>query len=323
MHTSLFFRLFPPPKFMAMKYAGLDISDDAIHFLDYKSAAAGLTIGKYAQAQLPPGVISEGDIKDEKKLGEALSAFDREHDLSYVKISLPEEKTYLFQTDVPSSDGRTVEQNIEFKLEENVPLAAADAVFYFDLLPMSVTGGTLRASVSVVPRTYVERYIALLRGAGMFPIAFEVIPKSLARAIVPHATDVTQLIIYIMNNKTGIYIVSGGVVCFTSTMGKGSVTAAPDTQATYVEALSKEINRVYAYWMSHGGVNPTIHDIMLTGRAAIEFEIILQNVVVGASVPVKVANVWQNAFEVDAYVPPITREESLDYAVAAGLALPS
>jgi Tfp pilus assembly PilM family ATPase len=174
MHSSLFFKLFPPPKFMVMKHAGLDISDDAISCIEYSGHAPNLHIKKFSSVDLGPGVIEGGEIKDEKALVEKLSKMDKDLNLSYVKVSVPEEKSYLFQTDISATDPVAIAQNIEFKLEENVPLPVSEAVFYFDILPMSVTGGKLRASVSVVPKAYIEKIVSLLRVSGLYPIAFEV-----------------------------------------------------------------------------------------------------------------------------------------------------
>lgn len=320
MHASTFFKIFPPPTFLVMKHAGLDISDDAIHCLEYTETSRGREIGLYDSVELPKGLIEGGDIKNEKKLGDILSNLEKKHNFSYVKVSLPEEKVYLFQTDVPDTDVRVIRQNIEFKLEENVPLSVADAVFYFDLLPMSVSGGALRATVSVVPRSYIEQYISILRSARMSPVAFEVVPKSIARAIVPPGSDKTLLIIHAMNAKTGIYIVSGGVVSFTSTIGWG-VCSSYTSSSEYTDSLSKEINRVHSYWLSHGGPSARIDEIVLVGRDTLRCESNLQNVITGVSVPVHVAEVWRNSLDLNRSVPPVSRDDSLTYAVAAGLAL--
>ena len=326
MHTSAFFRLFPPPRFIDIHHAGLDISDDFIRCLAYKRDSRELTIGAHTSVAMPTGIMSGGDIIDESGLTEILAGLTKRVDLRHVKASIPEEKAYLFQTDVPDTDIRSIRQNIEFKLEENVPLSAADAVFYFDLMPLSVTGGILRASVSVVPRTYIERYSAILSRVGILPVAFEVVPKAIARAIVAPHSDETIMIVHIMGHKTGIYIASGGVVVFTSTYGWSSLdemtkedTGTPPVSFTW--AISKEINRIYAYWVSHGGASAPVRRIVLVGTGALKHEGQLQNVIQGANVPVGVADVWQNAFAVERYVPPIKRADSLEYVVSAGLGL--
>jgi Tfp pilus assembly PilM family ATPase len=320
MHSSLFFKLFPPPKLMVMKHAGLHISDEAVRCLEYDTCKGITTISKYGQVDIPAGLIDGGVMKDEKKVSDLLRDFDHAQDLSYVKVSVPEEKSYLFQTDVPSRDVRVAAQNIEFKLEDNVPLSASDMVFYFDLLPVSASTGSLRASVSVVQRAYVEHLMSLLREVGIYPMAFEVMPKAIARAIIPPKSSGAQMIVYVMARKTGIYIVSGGVVCFTSTIGWGSqVTASTEKVDTTV--LTQEINRIYTYWDSHSVVDSAIEGILLVGRESLRFEEALRRSVADISLGVNIANVWQNALKLEDYVPTISRDDSLDYVVAAGLAM--
>lgn len=304
-----------------MKHAGLDISDDAIHCVEYGGTLHNMTVTKHIALDLPSGLIEDGDIKNEGAASKLLSDFDKSSDLSYVKVSVPEEKAYLFQTDVPDGDMHSIEQNIEFKLEENVPLSAADAVFYFDLLPAPLSGVSRRASVSVVPRSYIERLIVLLRGAGIFPVSFETVPKAIARAIVAPHDDRTILVVHMMKRKTGVYVISGGVVCFTSTLPSGT-DAAGEGSPAYTETLSREVNRVYAYWISHNGAAAGIREIILLGKDAAAHEESLSNVVSGADVPVSVVDAWRAIFDLEQYVPPITRDEFLEYAVAAGLALP-
>ena len=323
MHTSTFFKLFPPPKFLLMRHAGLEISDDSIHCLEFSYTARGPRVSKFAGVDMPAGTIENGDIKDEKALAGALTDFEKKNGLSYVKVSVPEEKAYLFQTDVPDSDFEAIEQNIESKLEQNVPLSAQDAVFYFDLMPLSVTGGALRASVSVVPRAYIEHLSSLLNAVGMYPVAYEMVAKSIARAVVPGHSDETCMIIHIMDKKTGIDIAAAGVVCFTSTVGSGSGAPDPKSGDAYIQALSKEINRVYGYWTSHESVHSPVSRIILVGKNASLYESKLQNVIVGAHIPVRIADVWQNVIDVDTYIPPVSKEMSLDFAVAIGLAIES
>lgn len=316
MHSSKFFKLFPPPKFLLMKHAGLDISDDSIRCIEFSSGPKGVHIKKYASVDIPADLIEGGEFKDPEGFRAKLAEFDKQHDLSYVRVSLPEEKVYLFHTEVPSTDPITVEHNIEFKLEENVPIPARDAVFYYDLLPLSVTGGVLRASVSVASRAYIERYSQILSSAGIIPVAYELIPKAIARAIIPEGTSETYMIVHIMKRKVGLYIAAGGVICFTST-----IAISPDQGASYEQTLSREVNRAYSYWMSHAVFHSTISKIVLVGRTASQYEAPLRGAIVDRPVPVEVANVWQTTLDGTGHIPPLSAVDAHDYAVAAGLAI--
>ncbi len=317
MHSSLFFKLFPPPKFMVMKHAGLDISDDAISCIEYSGHAPNLRIHKFSSIELGEGVIEGGEIKDEKILLEKLTKLDKDLNLNYVKVSVPEEKSYLFQTDITATDPVAIAQNIEFKLEENVPLPVSEAVFYFDVLPMSVTGGKLRASVSVVPKVYIEKIVSLLRTSGLYPIAFEVVPKSISRAALPQTLQDSAMIVHVMNKKTGIYIVCGGVVCFGSTISWGSSPTANSN----IKTLLEELTRVNAYWSSHHSDSSKLDQIFLVGNDCQKYEAQISEAVASEGLSVSVSNVWTNAFSLDSYIPPIIRDQSLKYAVSAGLAM--
>ena len=311
--------LFPAPRFLVMDHAGLEISDDTIRCVQFVRTMHGMKIKKYASMDIPAGIIEGGDIRNEAEFKRLLASFDEKYDLSYVKVSIPEEKAYMFQTDVPSADPDIATQNIEFKLEENVPLSAADAVFYFDLIPTSITGGALRASVVVVPRSYIEKYIHILRETGIFPVAFEVVPTAVSRSIASTEDNATELIVHSMKNKTGIYIYSGGVVMFTSTIDQGSTTA-PDI---YADLLAKEISRVNSYWLSRTGIHPNIQKVVLTGSGVSGYRSILSTSIASVIPQVEVANIWRHSIDLAKYTPPISQEDSLNYAVAGGLALDS
>jgi len=321
MHTSALLKLFPPPKFLVMRYAGLNISDDVIRCLEYARTSRGLAISRYATVDLPENLIDGGDIHDENKLTEILTEFDRAHDLSYVKVSIPEEKAYLFETEIPGpTDVKSVSQYIEFKLEENVPLSAADAVFYFDLIRPSKPGEATRASVSVVPRTYVERYISLLRNAGIFPMAFEIAPRALERAIIPSDDRGTVLFVHLMKRKAGMYVISRGAVSFTSTLSLSTAPEDGDLKERVTD-IAREVGRIQSYWISRGA-GQAVGRVLLVGKDALSYEAPMSAALSQIGLNAHAADVWHNVLDLNRYIPPISREDSLEYAVAAGLGMP-
>ncbi len=323
MFTKTFFKIFPPPKYLNIPYAGLDISDDAIRCIEYSEGRNGYILKSYGSRLLKPGIIESGYIKDEKALVTELIALSKEIKVSIVKASLPEERMYLFKTEVPDVDTDHIRQNIEFKLEENVPVSASDAIFFFDKLPANLSKGKTYASVSVTPKDLVESYLKALQTAGLTVVSFEIQAKAIARAVVYHDSNEIQMIVHVMNKKTGLYVVSGGVICFTSTIdwsgelirGK-KVTEVSDE----IFALRREIEKVYVYWSQHGE-SQKIKSIIISGHDAVAISQISQ-LSPDSAIQLSVADVWQNAFSLNHYVPKIPFDDSLDYATAAGLALP-
>lgn len=310
------FKMFPPPTLLAVPYAGLDISDDAIHIISYGSNFGRTYIKSFFSVDLPEGLMDGGGTKDEAKLTQEIRSCADHIGFTHVKVAIPEEKAYLFETEVPMADIKSIRQNIESKLEENVPLTAKDALFYFDLLPPATEKGPLRASVSVVPRTYIEHILKIVKNAGLTVVAFEVVPRALARMAVNSLE--TSVLIHLMKHKIGAYIVSERSVYFTSTLSNRILTGS---RLSPSDALKQEIERINEYWMSHAA-NLPIKRIFLIGKDALTFEKELGGSVLNPPVPVSVPNVWEVVCG-STYVCPISKDQSLEYAVAAGLALPS
>ena len=92
-----------------------------------------------------------------------------------------------------------------------------------------------------------------------------------------------------------------------------------------VSALKDELNKLSVYWSTHkdqaGEQERKITKIVLCGRDA-GLSGFADYLSLSLQSRVEVANVWQNAFSLDEYIPPLPFDESLDYAAAVGLALP-
>lgn len=319
MHRSFFFKLFPPPRYLAVSHSGLEIEDNAIRMVEYGRKSGGMCISKFDSQELPDGLVDGGDVRDENKFVEILTDFVRRNRISYARVSLPEEKVYLFQTDIESDITKEATQNIEFKLEENVPLSAEDSLFYFDILPKTVTGGMLRASVSVAPKTYIEKFVSRLKSVGVTPIALEISPKAITRSAVP-LSDEPTLIIHAMKGKTGTYIVSGGVVCFSSTLAWTSGSNGTDDDLA--GKLVKEIGRVRDYWSTRPETHSDISHILFVGENAVQALSGTKIALSVGNIKVAQANTWENIFDLEKYIPPIDNDRSSQFVVAAGLALP-
>jgi Tfp pilus assembly PilM family ATPase len=318
MYSSLFFKLFPPPKFLLMPRTGIDISDDAIRFVAYSRPIGERFITKYGIVPLEPGIVEGGDIKDEARLVSILSDMAKAHGISFAKLSIPEEKAYLFETDVPPGDRRTISQHIEFKLEENIPLTAQDAVFAFDVIAGN-HGRGWTASVSAVPRSYIEHMMDVFHRAGITPLSFETVPRAIARVVSTEDVSGDILVIHAMRRKTGIYVISQQAVGFTSTISGGIDDIG--ASVSYTDTLASEIGRVSAYWKTKNGTDaPGLKQAIIVGQGADELASLVRPKV-SDIVPVDIIDVWRIVLNTHRYVPPILKSESFEYAPAAGLAI--
>lgn len=352
------FKYFPTPKIISMPRVGIEITPNAIRFLELHRIGKKLKLGRYGTQEIPGGISLREPLATNADLIAALKKTQRTHRFQLVEVSIPEENSYLFTMEIPLGNDDAIRGHIEFHLEENVPISLADAVFDYFIIRKDQKKGTGFASVSVVQRSVIEQYIDLFERCGMTPISFLIENQALSRAVVPEIDPSMYLVVHISSTKTALSVVSEGAVQFASTVNIGSddftaaiakeygISAAEAEKMkrekgcirnagnneffmlliNSVSALRDEVQRVYMYWQSHVDKSGKATDgspmkIVMAGRDAsiIGFR---EYLALSMRVPVEHANVWTNVFSFDEEIPSIEYLESLDYATVVGLALP-
>lgn len=349
---------FPLPSYVSMPAIGIDISDKSVKLIELVPARRGFRVGRFATHEIPAGVIVGGAIAKRDELVELLGKFRKEHDLTFVSASLPEEPGYIFTTTVPDVAPDEVRSLLSFKLEEYVPLAPSEAVIDFDIIAGQSGGDQKIVAVSVFPQNIAHEYADPLRDAGLTPVSLEIEAQAIARAVVPKSDAGGCLVVDVGAVRSGITVVGGGAVRFTTTVpvGGDAVTAAITSalpQATAAEILSikndhglayrdndairaaferlatelkDQIERYYLYWQTRKDAKDLklpehpIQKIFLSGGYA-NVAGLPEYLSRHLRVSAKRANVWENVCSIDEAIPPISYEDSLSYASAIGLAL--
>ncbi|HBB43939.1 MAG: Type IV pilus assembly protein PilM [Parcubacteria group bacterium GW2011_GWA1_44_13] len=354
MKRSKFYQFSPPPLFLQMPAVGLDISDAAMRFVELVEKRKGIEIGRFGDHAIPRGVIESGEVKKMEELRQVFKEIKKIHNLEFVSVSLPEEKAYLFELKLPKMKYNDIRGAIELVLEEQVPMSASEALFDYDIIGEDES--SISVSVSVVARSLVDVYLEALSGTGITPVAFEVESHSVARSIIPEGDKGTFMTVDFGRTRTGIAIISGGVVQFTSTVqvGGGTLTdvIAKNLKVSHDEAekikheqgisgekvteeislammstisiLRDEISRHQNYWQEHtddyGKKRPAIQKIYLCGGDS-NLAGFTSYLASGLAVPVELANTMVNVNTLDEYIPEISFNDSLRYATALGLSL--
>ena len=354
LHTNKIAALFPPPEFLAMPAAGIDISDSSIKYLDATYAAEGLVPRVFDTMRLPKGVVVDGIVQDIPRLAEALRELRGQNDRRFANVSLPEELVYLYTLEVPTAHRhKDIVQMVEFSLNEHVPIPAGNAIFNYDVL--SERNEITEISVTVFPRDVVEGYKLAFEESGFQVKGFELEAQSVARSVVPVGSQGISMIIDFGRTRTGITIAFGQVPIFSTTVkvGGNALTEAimehysvseekadnikreqgiadcedKELRTTLMDtttALIDEIRRHYRYWDTRrdesGNRVAGIERIFLCG-GAVGLKGLPEHVSSVLQVPVRVGNVWENMFSLDAHIPKVSRTISWQYATAAGLLL--
>ncbi|MEZ4103818.1 MAG: pilus assembly protein PilM [Candidatus Paceibacterota bacterium] len=358
---SAFSKILPPPNYLSMAGVGVDISDTSMKYVSFKPSLRTdrfRILDKWGDIDIPSSVLERGEIVDQKAMVNVLKEFKKQTGAEYIRVSLPEEKTYIFETeiktDVPADEVRSL---LEFRLEENVPISARDAIFDYDVLENKGKNNVTNIVVSAYQKETVMKYHEVCIEAGLTPLSFEVEAQAMARSVVSksYEDDVVMLIDF-GKTRTGVGIVIGESLLYTSTIdvGGGQLSQAlrkvlgndtsekelTNIKNTYglvgdinddriaesliqvVSIIKDEIALRMQYWhqRTDGDKSRKIKRIVMCG-GSVNLRGLPDYLTEVLGVPCFRGNVWENAFDTSLMIPPIEKRYSYGYATAIGLAI--
>ena len=227
---------------------GLDISDLSLKIVKLKKQRGGLGLASFGEQKLSPGIVKNGEIKDEKKLAEAIKKAmskikGEKIATDYVIASLPEEKSFLQVIQMPRLSEEDLKSAVIYEAENYIPLPIEDV--YLDSQVIHPVGDEAKASSSpfadarvfdvlivALPKKRVDPYVNCLKKAGLKPLALEVESLSIARALVlDQATTSPVVLIDFGSTRTGFIVFSGHSLRFTYSI--------PVSSQKFTEAISR------------------------------------------------------------------------------------
>lgn len=352
-------KVIPPPSYLTMPSVGVDISDTSLKYVQFgrdRRSGISLELLHWGDIDIDDGVLHRGDIKDLGKLSAALKEVKERTGADHVRASLPEERAYLFETEIERGTSfKEIRGLLEFRLEENVPLSPRDAFFDYDIVEDDLKAGVYRVLVTVYSRETILGYYEACKAAGVVPLGFEVEAQAIARSTLPKGDKGTYMIVDFGKTRTGVGIVHRGSLMYTSTIDIGgnelsaalrhqlgdldeheytkikntqglvrgvTDTAAYDALITTMSAIKDEVATRIQYWNTRDvdREERQIEGVILCG-GSVNMKGLPGYFTETLRVDAKRAEVWHNAFDLKTFVPPISRRYSYGYATAIGLAL--
>ncbi len=351
-------RVLPPPSYMQLPSAGVDVSDTSLKYVQLAPrnwSGTNLGLKYWGDIDIPEGALKRGEVHDGSKLTEALIEVKERTGIENVRVSLPEERAYLFQTEISrGTPFKEVRGLLEFKLEENVPLPPREALFDYDIIEGIATGDSLTVSVTAYAKETVMKYYEACVAAKVLPISFEVEAQAIARAATPRKDKKTYLIVDFGKTRMGVGIVNQGVLMYTSTIDIGGADLSksmrealgdkPESELTEIkntqglvpgiddnavaESLLPTMSSILAelktriqYWNSRSSESGSGIEAVILCGGSVNMKGLPGFLSENLGIDAMRADVWQNAFSVERHVPAIGKRYSYGYATAVGLAL--
>ena len=311
----LLFKYFPTPRFINPPRIGLAFSDLSIKAVKFGGGASKFPI-KNIRIPLESGIIVAGSVVKPEELAKKLAKVREKLGSPYVSFTIPDELTYIFNTNVPVILGHDATESIAFTIEENVPLSLADTIFDFVPLSIKHNGTEHEAKVLVVAcvKKEVEKMVDTLRQAELEPMSCLPESQAIANAIISKNAKGTSCIAHIRENRVGIYLVKEGMVHFS--------TLRSITGGDYSREFLDEYARFLEYWYKYdNAVDHKVETLFVCGDFDYAKQIVVavtdSNLYKEKAV---LSNVWNNIFAIDKHTPQVSYEESLSFAGSIGAA---
>jgi len=224
---------------------GLDICDLSLKIVKLKKRGRALTLASFGETEIRPGIIKDGEIKDEKKLAEIIkkavkSVNGEKLKTKHVVVSLLEEKAFLQVIQMPKMAEEDLKSAIIYEAENYIPLPVEEVYLDFQVIePLQDHLDHQDVLIVALPKKIVDSYVNSLKMAGLQPVAFEIESQSIARALIKNEIAPRPvLIIDLGQTRSNFIIFSGTCARFTSSV--------PVSSQLFTQAIAKNLGITYA-----------------------------------------------------------------------------
>jgi type IV pilus assembly protein PilM len=174
-----------------------------------------------ARADLEPGIIVGGELREPEALADALKRFFRANKLPRqgVRLGIASNRIGVRTFDIGGiEDPRQLENAIRFRAQETLPIPLEEAVLDYQILAETVDeeGGTTRRVLLVVAyRDLVDRYVAACKKAGIRLAGVDLEAFALLRALGDRPADGLNAAIVVasVGHERSTLAVSNGESC--------------------------------------------------------------------------------------------------------------
>ena len=278
----------------------------------------------------------------------------------YVALALPEERGFIRLVELPTMRPEEIRKALELQLEEIVPMPIDEISFDYEIVGESKSKKDhLDVVISAFPKKLISDYMEIINAAGLKPAIVDAESHAVSRAVLSPGDQRAVMIIDFGYTRTSFYIAYHGLVQFTSTiaisgrdldnaivktLGVGTEEARQFKKSKFsfsknndpdlfvvlgplLSSFKEETKKIIEFWETHqahkasGEDNPfIIEQIYLAGGESL-LPGISEYLSQDFGFPVEVAEPWKHIFDIEHYIPPISKHDVIFYTTALGLAV--
>ncbi|HZQ26257.1 MAG TPA: type IV pilus assembly protein PilM [Acidimicrobiales bacterium] len=178
---------------MAGRSIGLDIGTFAVRAVELQLGGQP-TLVRFAQVTLPPGAVRDGEVQDPGAVAAAIRRLwaEGKFKTKRVVVGVANQRVIVRQADLPAMSEADLRAALRFEAQELIPIPVEDAILDSQILEETVSPEgepRMRILLAAAQRDMVRTHLAAVTGAGLTPVAVDVIPFALVRALYDRATQ--------------------------------------------------------------------------------------------------------------------------------------
>jgi type IV pilus assembly protein PilM len=224
-------------------------------------------IQEAASADLPAGLIRDGEVEDVEGLSNVLREFMKSHNFGKnVWLGIANQQIAVRSLDIPPiEDPEERAAAVRFQASEAVAMPLDEAVLDYQVIGQSTATegtGSMRVIVVAAREPMVMRLVDAVRGAGLRPSGIDLSAFALMRVIAPEneAEPAPARVYCHLGGVTNLAVGVGNTCVFTRPLA----TVWDGGSAEFVSALAEEIRLSMDYYMGQPDARQ-VSEILLSG----------------------------------------------------------
>lgn len=224
-------------------------------------------VSRAVSADLPPGLVQDGEVEDVQGLAQFLKEFHREHRLpKAVRLGVANQQIAVRTMEVPNIPGeQELAAAVRFQASEAIAMPLDEAVLDFQVVGEGFAGEgstLLRVIVVAAREPMIMRLVEAVRGGGMRPERIDLSAFALVRAVAPMGTTAeTPATVYChLGGVTNLAVAVGQTCLFTRPLA----TVWDGGSSDFAAALAEEIRLSIDYYMGQPDARQ-VGDVVLSG----------------------------------------------------------
>lgn len=336
-----------------MDVFGLDLGTSLIKAVQLKKERGQLVLQAAGSTFTPPKGLASDAPLDQEAVAEAVKKLLAEAKIGTKKVNtaLPDAKVFSQVLELPLLTEKELKEALKWEAEQYIPFPLEEVNLDFTILEKKEKIKKMDVLIIAAPLRLIEKYVNILRMAGLTPLALETEIIAVSRILASQISEEkTVMVINLGSSATNFSILKKGVFSFASSIPSGgdalaraisqelgfSLDQAEEYKKTYgleeerlegkihaaikpvMEKIIQEIQRALSFY-EEKNPNDRITSLILAGGTA-RLPGIVSYLTQKLEAETQIGNPWANLRVDEKKFGPLIND-SLLFAAATGLAL--